>query len=136
MIYPGRMKRSVTSHSAPKAIGPYSQAVRVEAKEMVFCSGQVGLDPRTMKLVDGGLEEEVRCALENLRAVLGAAGLSPEHVVRTTVYLTNMGDFAKMNEIYGRFFGRGVKPARSTIAVSALPAGAMFEIDAIAVHTR
>jgi 2-iminobutanoate/2-iminopropanoate deaminase len=128
------MKRQVTSHSAPKAIGPYSQAVRVPKGEMLFCSGQVGLDPATMKLVDGGIKAEVRCALENLRAVLGAAGLAPEYVVRTTVYLTNMADFGAMNEIYAEFFSRGIKPARATVAVAALPAGAAFEIDAIAVR--
>ncbi len=127
-------KRQITSHSAPRAIGPYSQAVSTEHKEMVFLSGQVGLDPSTMKLVDGGIEAQVRCAFENLRAVLGAAGLSEQDVVRTTVYLTNMADFTKMNEIYAGFFSRGVKPARSTVAVAALPAGAAFEIDAIAVR--
>lgn len=127
-------KRPVTSHSAPKAIGPYSQAVQVSEGEMVFCSGQIGLDPSTMKLVDGGLEAQVRCALDNLRAVLGVAGLTLEHVVRTTVFLTDMNDFGAMNAIYAEYFSRGVKPARSTVAVAALPAGARFEIDAIAVR--
>jgi 2-iminobutanoate/2-iminopropanoate deaminase len=128
------VKRPITSHSAPRAIGPYSQAIAVPPGEMVFCSGQVGLDPATMKLTGGGLEAEVRCALENLRCVLGAAGLSLEHVVRTTCYLTSMDDFAAMNRIYAEFFARGAKPARSTVAVAALPAGAAFEIDAIAVR--
>jgi len=129
------MKRQITSPSAPKAIGPYSQAVAVQPGELVFCSGQVGLDPSTGKLVDGDVKEEVRRALENLRSVLEAAGLSLQHVVRTTCFLIDMGDFATMNEIYAEYFSEGVKPARSTVAVAALPAGAAFEIDAIALKT-
>lgn len=125
-------KRPVVSDSAPRAIGPYSQAVRVTAEEMVFFSGQVGIDPRTQKLVEGGVGPQTRCALENLRAVLGAAGLTPDNVVRTTIYLTSMEDYAVVNEIYADFFSRGVKPARAAVAVAALPAGAVVEIDAIA----
>jgi 2-iminobutanoate/2-iminopropanoate deaminase len=127
------MKRQITSSNAPKAIGPYSQAIASPAAEMVFCSGQVGLDPATGKLVDGDVKEEVRRALENLRNVLDAAGLSLEHVVRTTCFLIDMADFATMNEIYAEYFSTGAKPARSTVAVAALPAGAAFEIDAIAI---
>ena len=127
-------KERIVTDQGPAAIGPYSQAIAVPSGEMVFCSRQVGFNPSSMKLVDGGIKIQVRTALENLRCVLGAAGLSTEHVVKTTVFLTNMADFAAMNEIYGEFFSRGVKPARSTVAVAALPGGAAFEIDAIAVR--
>lgn len=127
-------KRPVASDRAPKAIGPYSQAVRIAAEEMVFFSGQVGIDPTTQKLVDGGVGPQTRCALDNLRAVLGAAGLTPDNVVQTTIYLTNMEDYATVNEIYAEFFSRGVKPARAAVAVAALPAGAVVEIAAIAAR--
>src|SRR5689334_20777598 len=87
------MRSAVETQGAPKAIGPYSQAIRVSAGEMVFCSGQIGLDPSTQTLVTGGVEPETRRALENLQAVLAAAGLSTREVVRTTIYLTDLGDF-------------------------------------------
>lgn len=124
------MKRVISSEGAPRAIGPYSQAIR--AGNLVFCSGQVGLDPATQAMVPGGVEPEARCALENLKAVLGAAGLSLADVVRTTIYLVDLDDFQRVNAVYGSFFP-GEPPARVTIGVAALPKGARVEIDAIAV---
>lgn len=124
------MKKVIASAEAPKAIGPYSQAIQVE--RTVWCSGQIGLDPATGELVPGGVEAEARQALANLRAVLTAAGATPAHVVKTTLYLVDMADFARVNAIYGEVFS-GVAPARATVAVAALPKVARFEIDAIAV---
>lgn len=115
--------------STPKAIGPYS--LTVSAGDLTFCSGQVGLDPTTGELVKGGLVAQVRQGLENLSACLGAKGLSLSDVVKTTVFLVSMDDFAEMNVIYAEFF-TDPHPARSTVAVAALPKGAFFEIDAIA----
>lgn len=130
----GGMKRLIDTDHAPAAIGPYSQAVLVGGlEEMLFCSGQVGLDPATKSLVDGGVEAQTRCALANLRAVLGAAQMTPANVVRCTIYLTNMKDFEKVNALYAEFF-EGPPPARVTIGVAALPAGAAVEIDAIATR--
>lgn len=126
------MKTEIHTDAAPAAIGPYSQAVRVPAGEMIFCSGQIGLDPQTGEMVEGGVLAEARCALENLKAVLGAAGLGFEHVVRTTVYLADMSDFADVNRLYAEYF-EGVAPARAAVQAAALPKGARFEIDAIAV---
>lgn len=117
-----------TSH-APRPIGPYSQAVRVG--DLLFCSGQVGLDPETGKLVEGGVRAEAERVMENLRGVLGAAGIGLEHVVKTTIYLADMADFADVNAVYGGYF-LGNYPARSTVAVAKLPAGARVEIDVIA----
>jgi 2-iminobutanoate/2-iminopropanoate deaminase len=122
-------KTIVSTSQAPAAIGPYSQAVRVGA--LVFCSGQVGLDPATGELVPGGTETQTRRALENLSAVLGAAGATIDDVVKTTIYLTDLGDFGLVNGIYGEFMGKGL-PARATVQVSALPKGASVEIEAIA----
>jgi 2-iminobutanoate/2-iminopropanoate deaminase len=127
------MKSIVSSAAAPAAIGPYSQAVSVRTSELVFLSGQVGIDPATGALVDGGVEAETRQVLANLRAVLAAAGLAPEHVVRTTVYLVDLGDFERMNALYAGVFG-GAPPARATVQVSALPRGARVEIDAVAAR--
>ncbi|HZN02707.1 MAG TPA: RidA family protein [Candidatus Polarisedimenticolia bacterium] len=120
----------IRTDRAPQAIGPYSQAIR--AGDLVFLSGQVGLDPATGALVEGGLEAETTRALQNLEAVLRAAGAGLDRVVRTTVFLVDLGDFATMNAIYARAFGE-TRPARSTVQVSALPRGARVEIDAIAV---
>jgi 2-iminobutanoate/2-iminopropanoate deaminase len=125
------MNRQVISTSkAPKAIGPYSQAIA--AGDFVFCAGQVGLDPVTGELTQD-LEQQVTRSLENLKAVLAEAGLSTADVVKTSVFLTSMDDFAAMNEIYGQVFA-GDPPARNTVAVKELPKGALFEIDAIAVR--
>lgn len=125
-------KKEISTSSAPAAIGPYSQAVRVPAGDMVFCSGQIGLDPSTGLMVEGGVEAQARCAFENLRAVLQAAGARFEDVVRTTVFLADMNDFVRVNAIYQTYF-EGVAPARAAIQAAALPKGALFEIDAIAV---
>jgi 2-iminobutanoate/2-iminopropanoate deaminase len=119
----------VSTNRAPAAIGPYSQAV--VAGGFVFCSGQVALDPATGQFLGGNVAEQTRRALANLGEVLVAAGATPADVVRTTVYLTTMDDFAAMNEVYAHFFG-AARPARATVAVAGLPKGARVEIDAIA----
>ena len=119
----------IATAGAPKAIGPYSQAITVG--DLVFTAGQVALDPSTGELVVGGIADQTTRALENLRAVLTAAGSSLSQVVKTTVFLVDMADFGQMNEVYGRFFG-GHRPARSTVAVAALPRGALVEIEVIA----
>jgi 2-iminobutanoate/2-iminopropanoate deaminase len=119
----------VATSGAPKAIGPYSQAVR--ASGFLFTAGQVALDPRTGELVAGGITEQTMRAMENLKAVLNAAGADFSSVVKTTVFLVDMADFAAMNEVYGRAFGDH-RPARSTVAVAALPRGARVEIEVIA----
>jgi len=122
-------KTIISTDQAPAAIGPYSQAVKVES--LVFCSGQVGLDPKTGELVSGGTEAQTRQALANLAAVLKEAGASIDNVVKTTIYLTDLGEFGMVNGIYGEFMGKGL-PARATVQVSALPKGATVEIEAIA----
>lgn len=119
----------VATDGAPKAIGPYSQGIR--ANGFVFTAGQVALDPRTGELVAGGISEQTSRALENLSAILTAAGAGLSQVVKTTVFLVDMADFAAMNEVYGRAFGTH-RPARSTVAVAGLPRGARVEIEAIA----
>ena len=124
------MKKPIATNAAPQAIGPYAQAVR--AGQWVFLSGQIGLEPESGTLVAGGVGPEAERVLENLRAVLAAAGLTFAHVVRTTIYLVDLGDFAQVNEIYGRVFAAPF-PARATVGVAALPRGARVEIDAIAV---
>jgi 2-iminobutanoate/2-iminopropanoate deaminase len=122
-------KTQVRTSNAPAAIGPYSQAVR--AGDLVFCSGQIPLDPVSGEMVSGGIEAETRQVLKNLTAVLGAAGAAWEQVVRTTIYLTNLEDFAVVNRVYAEQVG-SVPPARATVQVAALPKGAAVEIDAIA----
>jgi 2-iminobutanoate/2-iminopropanoate deaminase len=121
---------TVQTDDAPAAVGPYSQAVK--AGSLLFCSGQIPLDPDTGALVEGDITAAAEQALENLGAVLAAAGASPSQVVKTTVYLVDMADFAAVNAAYARFFGNH-KPARACVQVSALPKGATVEIDAIAV---
>ncbi|MDP1779512.1 MAG: RidA family protein [Anaerolineales bacterium] len=123
-------KKVIQTDKAPKAIGPYSQAIRTEA--MIYTAGQTGLEPATGELIAGGLEEQTRQVLNNIRNVLEAAGSSLEHVVKTTVFLKDMNDFAKMNAIYAEYFGEN-PPARSTIAVAALPKGGLVEIEAVAL---
>jgi len=120
---------AIATPLAPAAIGPYSQAI--VAGELVFCSGQLGLDPGTGALVEGGVAAQAERALLNLREVLEAAGLSLGDLVKTTVFLADMADFAAVNEVYGRFVG-DPPPARSTVAVAALPKGGLVEIEAIA----
>lgn len=114
--------------SAPKAIGPYSQTRKID--NLIFCSGQIGIDPTTENLTQG-VEEQVKQTLKNLEAVLQEVGANLSHVVKTTVYLKNMDDFSRMNEIYASFFGEN-KPARATVQVAALPKSALVEIEAIA----
>jgi 2-iminobutanoate/2-iminopropanoate deaminase len=119
----------VSTGGAPKAIGPYSQGII--ANGFLFTAGQVALDPAKGELVSGGIVEQTTRALENLRAVLKEAGTDFSQVVKTTVFLVDMADFSEMNEVYGRVFGQH-RPARSTVAVAALPRGARVEIEVIA----
>ena len=121
----------VATESAPKAIGPYSQAIVTSG--LIFTAGQIALDPQRMELVGKTTAEQTEQVMMNLRAVLEAAGARLEDVVRTTVYLADMADFPAMNEVYGRHFGTH-KPARSTVQAAALPKGARVEIDVIAVQ--
>lgn len=124
------MDRAVIStEQAPKAIGPYSQGIRVG--NFVFCAGQAGLDPTTGRLVEGGIEAETRRVLQNLSAVLTQAGTSMKSVVKTTVFLIDMDEFKAMNAVYAEFFP-AEPPARSTVQVSRLPLGARVEIEVIA----
>ncbi len=126
------MKQIVSSPAAHKALGPYSQAVKAGAgPTLLFCSGQIPLDPRTGELVKGTIEEETRRVMENVRAVLAAAGAGFEQVVKTTIFLTDLGDFAKVNEVYGGYF-KADPPARSTVQVAGLPRGARVEIEVTA----
>ena len=125
------MKREViATKKAPAAVGPYSQAIRVG--DFVFTAGQLAFDPATGKLVEGGIEEQTRQVLRNITAVLEAAGSSLDEVVKTTVFLKDMGDFKAMNEVYASFFANQ-PPARSTVEVANLIPGALVEIDAIAI---
>ena len=123
------MKTTVHSDGAPAAIGPYSQAVR--SGGLLFCSGQIPLDPKTGKMVEGGIEPQTERVLENLSAILAAGGSSPDKVIKTTVYLTDLGDFPAMNRVYGKYFPVD-PPARATVQVGKLPMGALVEIDAVA----
>ena len=125
------MKKVISTAEAPKAIGPYSQAI--EAGGFIFVSGQIPLIPATGEIVEGSVEVQTARVLENLKAILEAAGSSMEDVVKTTVYITNMDDFAKVNGIYGRYFEAN-PPARVCVEVSKLPKGALVEIDVIAAR--
>lgn len=123
------MKQAISTKDAPGAIGPYSQAVR--SGDLLFLSGQIPLDPATGQLVGGDIAAQTRRVMENLRAVLAAAGCTLADVVRTTIYLVDMGHFAAVNEAYGSCF-EAPYPARATVQVAALPRGAQVEIDVIA----
>lgn len=123
-------KEIISTERAPAAIGPYSQAV--SAGGFVFLSGQIPLDPATGQMVDGDIEAQTRRVMANLEAVLTAAGTTFERVVRATIYLTDLGDFAKVNAIYGEKFAKD-PPARATVQVAALPKGARVEIDLVAL---
>jgi 2-iminobutanoate/2-iminopropanoate deaminase len=125
-------KSAVSTSAAPGAIGPYSQAVRIG--NLVYTSGQVGFDPATGQLVAGGITEQTTRVLENIKAVLIAAGTDLAHVVKTVVFLKTMADFAPMNDVYARYLAPDgvVKPARSTVAVAGLPRDALVEIEVIA----
>lgn len=124
-------RRAIATTGAPSAIGPYSQGI--SGGGLVFCSGQVGLDPATGDLVDGGVEAQAERALRNLGAVLDAAACAFADVVKTTVFLADIGDFAAVNAVYARFMP-DPPPARSTFAVGALPKGALVEVEAIALQ--
>src|SRR5437867_3868574 len=115
--------KPVSSLQAPRAIGPYSQAIEVAAGRTLYCSGQIALDPVTGELVAGDAAAQAERAMQNLEAVLEAAGATLEQVVKTTLFLVDLGDFARVNEVYGRHF-RSAPPARSTVQVAALPRGA------------
>lgn len=122
-------KKAVFSPTAAAAVGPYSQAI--QAGDLVFCSGQIPLDPATGELVSGGIEEQTRQVMSNLGAVLKAAGAGYDDLVKTTIYLTDFTHFALVNDIYAGYVG-ACAPARATVEVSALPKGALIEIDGIA----
>lgn len=124
------MKETVTTNNAPAAIGPYSQAIK--AGGMVFCSGQIPIDPTTGEFVSEAVSEQTEQVLKNLSEVLAAAGSSLADVVKTTVFLADMNDFAEMNEVYGRYFSEN-KPARATVQAARLPRDARVEIDCIAL---
>ncbi|MDQ3200258.1 MAG: RidA family protein [Verrucomicrobiota bacterium] len=127
------MKKIVSTSDAPAAIGPYSQAIR--SGSMLYCAGQIPLDPATGQIVPGDIGEQTKRVLENVAAILKAEHLCFDHVIKTTVFLTSMDDFQAMNEIYGTYF-RENPPARSTVAVSALPKGAKVEIEVIAAASE
>lgn len=120
----------ISTNNAPKAIGPYEQAIKVG--DFVYTAGQIPLDPKTGNFVEGNITAQTRQVLENLKAVLEAAGSSVDRVVKATVFLKNMADFAAMNEVYAQYLG-SAKPARSTVAVAELPRGALVEIDLVAL---
>jgi 2-iminobutanoate/2-iminopropanoate deaminase len=124
-------RQVICSPDAPKAIGPYSQAIAVPAGRLVFVSGQIPLDPASGELVSDDVLAQAERVMLNMKAVLAEAGLGFEHVVRTTIYLTDLADFARVNELYGRYFPTN-PPARVTVQVAALPKGSKVEIDAIA----
>lgn len=123
------MREVVSTEKAPKAIGPYEQAIKCNG--LLFTSGQIALDPATGTLIEGDVSSQTRQVLNNLKAVLEAGGSSLDDVIKATVYLTDLGNFAKMNDVYAEYLGR-VKPARSTVGVATLPRGAIVEIDLVA----
>ena len=122
-------KKPVNTTEAPEAIGPYSQAIRIG--DFLYTSGQISLDPKTMEMVTGNIELETEKVLQNIEAILSAEGLNFGHVIKTTVYLTDLSEFTRMNQVYEKFFSH-TKPARACVQVAALPKGAKVEIDAIA----
>lgn len=124
-------RNTIHSPKAPAAVGPYAQAVSAPCKELIFCSGQIALDPATQQLVAGDVKVQTRRVMENLKAVLEAAGADFSKVLKCNVYLLRMSDFAAMNEVYGEYFQNN-PPARATVAVAELPKGAQVEIDATA----
>ncbi|PTL36936.1 reactive intermediate/imine deaminase [Candidatus Methylomirabilis limnetica] len=124
------LREAISTERAPQAIGPYEQAIKWGG--LLFTSGQIALDPVTGTLIDGDISAQTRQVLENLKAVLEAGGSSLNHVIKATVYLTDLNSFAKMNEVYAEYLGN-VKPARSTVGVASLPRGASVEIDLVAI---
>ncbi len=129
-MYTSEGKKIISTDKAPKAIGPYSQAIRTD--DLVFTAGQIGLDPATMEIVQGGIEAQTRQVLTNLKHVLEATDSGLNFVVKTTVFLQDMRDFANMNSVYAEFFPEN-PPARSTVQVAGLPRGALVEIECIAL---
>lgn len=123
--------KQISTQNAPAAIGPYSQAIEVNG--FVYASGQLPIDPATGAFPEGGVKEQTRQSLLNVKAILEEAGLALSNVVKTTVYLADMGDFAAMNEVYSQFFAKPF-PARSAIAVKALPKGALVEVEVVAAR--
>ena len=123
------IKRTIQTEQAPAAIGPYSQAIRIG--DFLYTSGQIALDPESGMFLSGEIEEETEQTLKNISAILQAGGLSLENVVKTTVYLSDLNDFTRMNQVYEKYFSKN-KPARACVQVAALPKGAKIEIDAIA----
>lgn len=123
-------RETIATDKAPKAIGPYAQAI--VANGFVYTAGQIPLDPQTGNIIEGGIKEQTRRVIENLKAVLEASGASMNQVVKATVFLKNIGDFAAMNEVYAEYLGDS-KPARSTVAVAELPRNALVEIDLVAL---
>ena len=124
------IRETVSTDKAPKAIGPYAQAIK--AGEFIYTAGQIPIDPQSGNLIAGGIAEQTRQVMENLKAVLEAAGSSLGQVIKATVFLKNMADFTVLNEVYGEYLG-AAKPARSTVAVAELPRGALVEIDFVAL---
>ena len=122
-------KKIIATNKAPAAIGPYSQAIKID--DFLYTSGQISLDAETMEMVTGSIEIETEKVLQNLEAILMKDGLNLTHVIKTTVYLSDLGDFSKMNQVYEKFFADN-RPARACVQVAALPKGAKVEIDAIA----
>ena len=122
-------KKIIATNKAPAAIGPYSQAIKID--DFLYTSGQISLDAETMEMVTGSIEIETEKVLQNLEAILMKDGLNLNHVIKTTVYLSDLGDFSKMNQVYEKFFADN-RPARACVQVAALPKGAKVEIDAIA----
>jgi 2-iminobutanoate/2-iminopropanoate deaminase len=127
------MKEVVSTTKAPAAIGPYSQAVKVTASQMLFCSGQLPLDPASGQLATGSYAEQTKLVMDNLKAIIEVSGFTLADVVRTTIYLTNLDAFTEVNGVYQSYFSE-VFPARTTVQVDALPRGAALEIDAIVVR--
>ena len=126
------MKQIIKTPEAPSAIGPYSQGISIPCGKVIYTAGQIAINPKTGELVNGGIVEQTKQALENIKAILIAAGASMEQVIKTTVFLHSMDDFTLMNETYARYFSTN-PPARSTVEVARLPKGAKVEIEAVAV---
>jgi 2-iminobutanoate/2-iminopropanoate deaminase len=124
------MKKVISTSKAPAAVGPYSQAI--EANGFVFISGQIPLDPQTGKMVEGGIKEQTHQVLKNIKAILDSAELNFNHVIKSTVFLSDMSDFAAMNEVYAEYYTSD-QPARAAFAVKGLPLGALVEIESIAI---
>jgi 2-iminobutanoate/2-iminopropanoate deaminase len=122
-------KKVIQTSQAPSAIGPYSQGISIDG--FLYTSGQIALNPKNMKMMNSGIEEETDCVLKNIEAILKADGMRRTHIIKTTVYLTDLKDFSRMNQVYENFFD-DTKPARVCVQVAALPKGAKVEIDAIA----